>query len=94
MNLQDVKKLLKENLFDFNGVYKPSNKNPKNDGFYMTIRCGLGGIYFDINEWKNDEWQTKILDASKVIAYSRNPLSEELVNEYYKDLYIKYEKLT
>ena len=44
MNLQDIKKLLKENIFDFNGVYKPLNKNPKNDGFYMTIRCGLGGI--------------------------------------------------
>ena len=53
---------------DFIPAYYP----PKEDGMYLTIRCGLSGIKTYINEWKDGKWQMEILDGSKTIAYSRN----------------------
>ena len=55
---------------------------PKEDGFYMTIRCGLGGIYYNLDEWKDSNWQVGILDGSYVIAYSREQIPREVVNEW------------
>lgn len=59
-------------LVDFHGEFKPANRNPEKDGYYITIRCGLGGIYQILDEFKDGNWQTGILDDSRVIAYSRD----------------------
>lgn len=45
---------------------------PKEEGIYLTIRCGLTGIYTSLNEWKNGEWQMKCLDGSTTIAYRKD----------------------
>lgn len=45
---------------------------PKEDGIYVTIRCGLTGIYTVLNEWKNGEWQMESLDGSTTIAYRKD----------------------
>lgn len=71
-----------EHILDFNYDYKPANNPPKEDGFYMTIRCGLGGIYYNLNEWKEGGWQLGILDGSYVIAYSKETISKEAVNDW------------
>ena len=55
--------------------FVPARYKPKEDGIYLTIRCGLTGIYTSVNEWKNDNWQMNILDGSITIAYSRNKLN-------------------
>ena len=55
---------------------KPVNQSKEiPDGHYFTIRCGLGGIYTNLDKVKNGIWQCRILDASKVIAY--RPLTTE-----------------
>ena len=36
---------------------------------YVTIRCGLCGIYTCLNEWKDGHWYAKCLDGSTTIAY-------------------------
>jgi hypothetical protein len=41
------------------------------EGYYVTIRCGLSGIYQVLNQWKDGKWQMQILDASDTIAYSK-----------------------
>ena len=51
-----------------------NNTNPSKPGTYVTLRCGLGGIYQMLNEWKGSEWSTKVADASFTIAYSREPV--------------------
>lgn len=69
-------------ILDFNGEYVPAKRQPKVDGYYMTIRCGLGGIYYIINEWKDGRWQVESLDDGYVIAYSKETISKEKVNEW------------
>lgn len=75
-------KITEENIYEFHGEYKPSNNPPKEDGAYMTIRCGLGGIYTMLDEWKDGKWQVGVTDASRVIAYSRERISEEDVKRW------------
>ena len=53
--------------FDF----VPATHNPTEEGYYVTIRCGLPGIYQILNEWKNGQWAIGITDGSYTIAYSR-----------------------
>lgn len=48
--------------------------DPKEDGLYLTIRCGHGGIYQVINEWKDCRWMVYTADGSKTIARSRNKI--------------------
>ena len=79
-------------LFNFEGKYKPAKYPPKEDGFYMTIRCGLEGIYTHLDEWKNNTWQVRILDDSHVIAYSREQISKEQVDNWCKLKLEKYRK--
>lgn len=74
----------KEKIFDFNGDYKLAKCPPKEDGYYITIRCGLGGIYTHLDEYKDGKWQLGIADDSNVIAYQRNPLPREEVNKWFK----------
>lgn len=64
-------------IFDFsNTEFKPFRKNTNlNNGFYLTIRCGLTGIYTVVNEWKNGMWYLEILDGSTTIAYSNEKLN-------------------
>ena len=70
-------KIEEKKILEFHDDYKPSNGNgPTNDGFYMTIRCGLSGIYSFPNEWKDGKWQMQVLDASTTIAYSKEEVIE------------------
>jgi hypothetical protein len=48
--------------------------DPKEDGLYLTIRCGHGGIYQVINEWKDCRWMVYTADGSKTIARSRDKI--------------------
>lgn len=81
-----------DRILDFDNDYKPSNYPPKVDGYYMTIRCGLGGIYYRLDEYKEGRWQLGILDGSYVIAYSRETISKEVVNEWARKKLEKYHK--
>lgn len=50
----------------------PANQcNPREEGMYVTLRCGYTGIYQMLNEWKNGQWAIGITDGSTTIAYSR-----------------------
>lgn len=54
--------------------FTPTNNGkitPKEDGFYITFRCGLSGIYTVINEWKDGHWLMNCADGSTTIAFSR-----------------------
>ena len=75
-------KLDPEHIFDFNGDYKLAKCPPKQDGYYITVKCGLRGIYTCINEWKNGEWMVLTTDDSNVIAYSKEQVSKEDVKNY------------
>lgn len=72
---------LKKTIYSFNRggdlmeAFIPFNSPPENEGIYLTIRCGLNGIYTAIDQWKEGKWQLGVLDASKVIAYSVNSLN-------------------
>jgi hypothetical protein len=79
-----------ENIFEFNGEWKLAKYPPTVDGCYMTIRCGLSGIYTHLDEWKDGSWQIGITDASDVIAYSRQLISKEDVEKMCRE---KLEKL-
>lgn len=73
-------------VFDFDGEWKPAKYPPANNGYYMTIRCGLGGIYTSLDEWKDDRWQVGILDDSSVIAYTKEQVTKEAVKEWCEHL--------
>ena len=51
--------------------FKPAHYPPKEDGIYVTIRCGLAGISQTLDQYKDGEWQLRVLDGSRVIAYSK-----------------------
>ena len=61
----------RKDIFKFHGDFKPAKYPPQEDGYYVTIRCGLSGIYQVLNQWKDGKWQMQILDASDTIAYSK-----------------------
>ena len=50
-------------------IHKPTEK-----GFYITLRCGYGGIYQMVNEWNGNDWETNATDGSYTIAYSKNKI--------------------
>jgi len=59
----------------FFAEFKPYRENRHiDDGLYVTIRCGLGGIYTMLNEIKCGVWQGRVLDDSRTIAY--RPLTQ------------------
>lgn len=87
-------KLKTEHIFDFKGNYKLAKCPPKEDGYYMTIKCGLGGIYASLNEWKNGEWRVLTTDDSEVIAYYKEPISKEDVEKLLKLKKLKRNKLS
>ncbi len=49
------------------------------DGEYVTIRCGLSGIYTIINSMRDNKWLAEVADGSTTIAY-RNLTVEEKQN--------------
>lgn len=75
--------IFEKKIYDFDGFYYLSEyRTPEKEGFYLTIRCGLGGIYSHVNEWKNGKWQACAADASKVIAFSKELFDmDELVGD-------------
>ena len=85
-------KILEGSILDFNGDFKPNNVPPKEEGYYMTIRCGLSGIYYHLDEYKNNNWLVRILDASKVIAYSKEQVPKELVDEWSNAILKRHKK--
>ena len=85
-----INKLETKHIFDFNGNYKLAKCLPKEDGYYITIKCGLGGIYTSLNEWKNGEWKVLTTDDSDVIAYSKEQVSKEDVKEWLSTKLEKY----
>ena len=85
-----MNKITHEHIFDFNGEYKLAKYPPKENGYYMTIRCGLNGIYTYFDEWKNNMWQLGVLDDSSVIAYSKEQITLEQVKEWYNELKEEY----
>ena len=40
------------------------------NGMYITIRCGLTGIYTMLNDMKDGKWLTGVLDGSTTIAFA------------------------
>lgn len=71
-------------IYKFNGKHMLAKYPPKEDGWYMTIRCGLSGIYTCLNEWKDNKWQVEAADASDTIAYSKERISKETVDKWVK----------
>jgi len=52
----------------------PAIYKPKEKGYYITLRCGYGGIYQIVNEWDGNDWMINATDGSFTIAYSREPI--------------------
>ena len=77
-------------IYKFNGKYMLAKYPPKEDGWYMTIRCGLSGIYTCLNEWKDNKWQVEATDDSVTIAYSKECISKYTVTEWTKKKLEKY----
>lgn len=71
-------------ILNFNGEYKLAKYPPKKDGYYMTIRCGLGGLYTNLNKWKDGNWMMSAADDSAVIAYSKEQITREQVDNWCK----------
>ena len=58
--------------------FKPYRDNTKlEDGTYVTMRCGLTGVYTVINEMKDNHWMAECLDGSTTIAYRKLTQKEE-----------------
>ena len=79
-------------VYDFKGEWKLAKYPPKENGYYMTVRCGLSGIYTNIDEWKDNKWQVGVLDDSDVIAYSKEQITKEQVENWCKEILEKYNK--
>ena len=70
-------KSYEKKILDFDSCennFKPAHYPPKEDGLYITLRCGLAGISQRLDRWEDGKWQLIILDGSKVIAYSKNKI--------------------
>ena len=58
-----------------NNNFIPVHYGPKKDGTYLTIRCGSGGIYTMLNEYKDGQWMVQCTDGSDTIAYSKETIT-------------------
>ena len=84
-----------EHILDFNREdenFIPAKRNPSKDGYYLTIKCGLGGLYYCLNEFKEGKWQVLSADDSYVISYSRDPLPKDEVNVWIRESLEEYKK--
>lgn len=50
-------------------LFKPTGTNNIEPGVYLTLRCGLGGIYQFCNTWDGQKWESSIADGSYTIMY-------------------------
>lgn len=85
-------KIVKKNIFNFDGEWKLAKYPPTEDGYYMTIRCGLSGIYTCLDEFKDGKWQVGVFDDSSVIVYTKEQVTKEAVKEWSDNLMKKYKK--
>ena len=60
-----------------------SYSKPKEEGIYLTIRCGFTGIYTMLNEWKDGEWQVECADGSTTIAYRKDQAIIDELNPHH-----------
>ena len=74
-----------KDILKFHDDYTPAHYTPTEEGYYMTIRCGFSGIYSCLNEWKDGKWQMEVLDGSTTIAYSKEQIPKEDVNEWCRE---------
>ena len=72
---RDFKSILDFDRGDEN--FTPAKRDPKIEGYYMTIKCGLGGLYYCLNVFEKGKWQVLSADDSYVVAYSREPLPKD-----------------
>lgn len=86
----DKDPLDQKTIFSFNNEYKLAKHPPQKDGYYMTIRCGIGGIYTKIDKYQDGKWLTQIMDDSKVIAYSKEYIFENIVDKWIRQKLEKY----
>ena len=82
--------IIHKRIFDFKDhEYIPAHHDPKEPGYYMTIRCGLSGIYTQLDEWKNNKWQVGIKVNYKQIFLGYYDTLEKAI-EVRKQAEIKY----
>ena len=87
---RDFKHILDFDREDENFI--PAKIDPKEEGYYMTIKCGLGGLYYCLNEFKDGKWQVLSADDSYVVAYSREPLPKDEVDAWIREELDEYKK--
>ena len=84
-NWRDFREFAKEqerDILKFDRTHwETAMRNPSQTGLYLTMRCGLSGIYTVIDKFDADkgQWCLNVLDSSKVIAY--NPVKYKLPKE-------------
>lgn len=88
-----INRLGLEQIFDFKGDYKLAKCPPKKDGYYMTVKCGLVGIYTELDKWKSGKWILPTANDSDVIAYSKEQVSKEDFEEWLNDKFEKYKNM-
>lgn len=67
-----------EKLFTLCKGFKPwRDGKDLDDGDYLTMRCGLTGVYTCVNTLKSGKWLAECLDASITIAYRKFNKNEE-----------------
>lgn len=67
-----------EKVFAIFKGFKPwRNGLDLDDGDYLTMRCGLTGIYTCVNTLKSGKWMAECLDGSATIAYRKFNKNEE-----------------
>lgn len=70
-------KSYERNIVEFNKDNDFVLQEPTIEGYYLTIRVGLGGIYTNVNYWKEGNWLGRAADGSRVVARSSEPIDIE-----------------
>lgn len=55
--------------------WAPIRRLPEKEGWYVTVRAGLGGIYKMLDQFKDGKFQTSCLDNSSILGYLKNPVT-------------------
>lgn len=56
-------------------LYKEGRIYPNENGYYKTIRAGIGRIYEMVNKWEDGKWLVGVLDGSSTIYWETTKLS-------------------
>ena len=88
----DEMKTYEKKIFTFDHAendFKPTGYSdkikPDENGIYLTIRCGLSGIYTVLNEWKDDHWMMACADGSTTIAFNPKKIILESMKGHEND---------